>query len=408
MVQFKIQEDSPGISDVPRFEVAGEHCDIRNKADDRRDIALIYSKTPCSAAGVFTLNDLKAAPVRLCQQRLKQFKTFHGVIINSGNANACTGQQGMHDAHTMAYETAKCLNVEPESIFVCSTGRIGKLLPMDRLKTGIAKACQNKDSLPAQGYNAAQAILTSDTHSKTATVIFEWAGKPITVAGIAKGAGMIEPNMATMLAFLASDVRIEHALLQAILAQAVEVSFNRISVDGDMSTNDTVLFLANGCSGINVVKEERDLLALFSEAVQRLCSLLAEKIVADGEHNTKVVELRVRGAPSETAAASVARAIGNSLLVKTSWYGNDPNWGRLAHAAGYACVGLQEDRLDIAYDDVPVLQGGQPIGENESQWRRIVNRPRFTVTLDLNLGDSAYRLLTTDLSEGYVNFNKSE
>ena len=405
---MKLHDNSPGISDVPLFEAAGEACDILNKSDDRRDMALIYCKMPCSAAGVFTRNDLKAAPVLLSQQRLKQFKTFHGVIINSGNANACTGEQGMRDAHTMANKTAQLLGIAPESLFVASTGRIGQFLPMDHLKEGIAKVCQNKSSLAAQGNEAAQAILTSDTQPKTATITFEWSGKMITVAGMGKGAGMIEPNMATMLAFLASDVQIEHPLLQSILTQTVEQSFNRITVDGDMSTNDTVLFLANGCSGIHIVKEEPELLTLFSKAVQSLCNLLAEKIVSDGERRTKVVELKVLGAPSEAAAARVARSIGNSLLVKTSWYGNDPNWGRLAHAAGYARVGLKEDRLDIAYDDVPVLQSGQPLVENEPQWKEIVSHPRFTVTFNLNLGDGAYRLLSTDLSEGYVNFNKSE
>ena len=405
---MKIQEDSPGITDVPLFEAAGAACDIRDTSDKRRDVALIYCKMPCSAAGVFTCNDLKAAPVLLSQQRLKQFDAFHGVIINSGNANACTGQQGLQDAHTMADLAAQHLGVAPESLFVASTGRIGRVLPMERLQEGIAQVCQNKSSLAAQGSEAAEAILTSDTQSKTATVTFDWKGKTLTVAGMAKGAGMIEPNMATMLAFLASDVQIEHQLLQSILTQAVDHTFNRITVDGDMSTNDTVLFLANGDSGIHVVTEEIGLLTLFSRAVHSLCDLLAEKIIYDGERRTKVVELRILGAPSEDAAARVARCIGNSLLVKTSWYGNDPNWGRLAHAAGYARVGLKEDRLDITYNDTPVIQSGQPLNENEPQWRKIVSQTRFTITLNLNLGNSTYRILSTDLSEGYVDFNKSE
>lgn len=408
MSVLHLQVDSSGITDVPGFEAAGEYCDIRCNGEDRRDIALIFSPVPCSAAGVFTLNDVKAAPVRLCQQHLQQASAFHGIVINSGNANTCNGEQGLQDAATMAAEAAKRLNVPAASLFVCSTGRIGTLLPMDRVKAGITKVCNHKGPDPVQGHHAAEAILTSDTETKTVTLTGQWQGNPFTVAGIAKGAGMIEPRMATMLAFLASDVMIAPSLLQAILTSSVERSFNRISIDGDMSTNDTVLFLANGCSKLSVTLKEPELLEQFSIAVHQVCYLLAEKIVADGEYRTKVVELRVKGASSVRAAERVARTIANSLLVKTSWYGNDPNWGRLVDAAGYAQIGLREDRLDLCYDSIAVIQAGQPILENAPYWEKIVSRPRFTITLNLHLGNSTYQLLTTDLSEGYINFNKDE
>lgn len=409
MDSIHIQKDSPGITDVPNFEAAGIACDIRGKGDDRRDLALIYCRDVCTAAGVFTQNDMKAAPVQLCQHRLEGSNSFHGALINSGNANAATGHQGLKDAYTMADEAARGLGCAPEALFVCSTGRIGRHLPMPRIQKGIAELCQSKGALPSQGEAAAQAILTSDTRPKTVTLRFKApSGEPLTLAGMAKGAGMIQPNMATMLAFLVTDVQINSTLLHKLLTSAVGTSFNRISIDGDMSTNDTVLLLANGYSKVAIQNDQSPLFHTFSEVLERATRLLAEKIVADGERTSKVVELHIKGAPSKAAAEKTARAIGNSLLVKTSWYGNDPNWGRIVHAAGYASVGLREDRIDLFYEDIPVLQKGDLLPQNERHWRRIVSGKRFTITLDLHLGDDTYWLLTTDLSEGYVNFNKTE
>ena len=224
---------------------------------------------------------------------------------------------------------------------------------------------------------------------------------------MAKGAGMIEPNMATMLAFLVTDIKAESALLKAVIKEASDLTFNRISVDGDMSTNDTVLLFANGASGI-AANETPELLKAFKTAVFKVCDVLAEKIVGDGEKVTKLVELMVKGCRTDSDAEKVARAVGNSLLVKTSWYGSDPNWGRLADAAGYARVGLREDCFSIYYDDVPALIKGKPQDEKLAEWKAIVARKRFRITLDLNQGAGHYRLLTSDLSEAYVDFNKSE
>ncbi len=409
MKDLTIIDDSPGLSDVSGFELAGVSCDVRNKGDDRLDMALIFSQFPCKAAGVFTLNKVKAAPVRLCEDYLRAGGDINGIIANSGNANACTGEEGLANASEMAKETASACGVPQESIFVCSTGRIGEQLPMDKIKEGISSAAQHKNSSDEQSQKAANAILTSDTCPKTVTVQISCNEKTVTISGMAKGAGMIEPNMATMLAFLATDLDVSSEILDRILRQSIKGSFNAITIDGDMSTNDTVLLLANGSSG-QVVEDEptSELYQKFEAAVEMVCQSLAEKVVSDGEKITKVVELNVSGAASPSDAEKVARAIGNSLLVKSSWYGEDPNWGRLAHAAGYAGADLIEEKLDISYDDVPVLVGGMPKPEYKTEWKEIVRAKRFTISLNLNLGEGKFRLLATDLTEGYVNFNKSE
>ena len=401
--------DSPkGISDCPGFKTSGVGCDIRENGDlSRLDLALIMSEQPCDAAGVFTLNDVCAAPVHHCKEVLAQSNAkVSGFVVNSGNANAATATQGRLDAAEMSklaqHETGSDL-----PFLVCSTGRIGRTLPMDKIKSGITAASKILGVDPISSANAADAILTSDTERKVATAQFQYQNKTVTVAGIAKGAGMIEPNMATMLAFLTTDLNAPSSTLKNTLTQACDKTFNRISIDGDMSTNDTVLLLANGDSGIST-KDAPDLLRAFSDAVLLVCDSLAEKIVGDGEKVTKLVELVVEGCKSQNDAEKVARCVGNSLLVKTSWYGSDPNWGRLADAAGYARVGLKEECFDIHYDDVPALICGIPQDTNLEQWKKIAAKKRFRITLNLNQGKEQFRLLASDLSEAYVAFNKSE
>lgn len=403
-----IQDPSPGLNDAQGFQSAGVACDIRNNGKERLDLALIYSERPCTAAGVFTTNDVKAAPVVLDQQVLASGSPIHGIVANSGNANACTGAQGMADAKEMVKLAEQAANAPAGSFFVCSTGRIGRILPMAHVRKGIEAAGKALDSSAAQSSNAANAILTSDTKPKTVTASFVWQSKKVTVSGIGKGAGMIEPNMATMLAFLSTDAEVARPLLQKVLVAANAKSFNVITVDGDMSTNDTVLILANGASGVEVTETEAELLSLFQDAVSIVCRRLAEKIVGDGERVTKFVRLYIKGAPSVAAAEKVARAIGNSLLVKSSWFGSDPNWGRLMDAAGYARIGLVEDKVDLHYNDVPALLQGAPQDQNIAEWKAIVARKEFSITLNLNLGGASYELLSTDLSTGYVDFNKSE
>ncbi len=406
---MKLTDQSAGLSDVPGFLLSGVGCDIRQKGDlNRLDMALCISKTPCTAAGVFTTNEVFAAPVRLCREILDTKNPLHGFVANSGNANACTGKQGLQNARKMSELACAAAGLEKNSLFVASTGRIGRQLPMGNIEKGIADAAKNLGNSQSHGNAAANAILTSDTHQKTVTVSFETqAGKTVTLAGMAKGAGMIEPHMATMLCFIATDAVIEQSLLQAMLKRCADRSFNCISVDGDMSTNDSVVVLANGHSGEKIEKDSPDA-TQFENALYAVCDNLAEKIVGDGEKISKIVEVKVGGARDNAAAEKIARAIGNSLLVKSSWAGEDPNWGRLADAAGYARAGLDQDKLDIDYDNVPVLRGGCPVDENLSQWKQIVKKRRFSILVNLNVGAGEFRLLSTDLTEAYVTFNKSE
>ena len=409
-MSLEFNQDSPGLSDVPGFRVGAAGCDIRNKATDRLDLTLIVADRPCAAAGVFTTNDIKAAPVRFCQQVLAvSAGQIRGLVGNSGNANACTAAQGDADASAMAKLAAIAVGAPADAFLVCSTGRIGELLPMAKVSEGIKASAARLSREAAEGVRSAHAILTSDTRPKSVTARFVWEGKTITIAGIAKGAGMIEPNMATMLAFVCTDAAASPAELKTALKAASDQSFNCVSVDGDMSTNDTVLLLASGVSGVSVgASAPAALQALFQDALDKVCFALAEKIVGDGEKITKVVAVEIEGARTRADAEKVARAIGNSLLVKSSWFGEDPNWGRLADAAGYARTGLDEAKLDIYYDDVPAVLGGKPLPENKPQWKQVVKAARFAVRLKLNLGNAKFRLLAADLTDGYVNYNKSE
>jgi glutamate N-acetyltransferase/amino-acid N-acetyltransferase len=400
--------DSPGLTDAAGFAAAAVACDIREKNTDRLDLALVCSTAPCTAAGVFTRNDVKAAPVRVCREILDAGTPIHGIVANSGNANACTGEQGLVDTRAMAQQASTATKLPHDSFLVCSTGRIGRAMPMPRILSGIDRAAAALVTTPEEGNRAAQAILTSDTRPKTCTARFAWEGRTVTVAAMAKGAGMIQPDMATMLAFLCTDAAAPAGFLQEVLAAVTQRTFNAITVDGDMSTNDTVLLLANGASGVNLATASASARELFAQAVEQVCACLADKIVGDGEKITKVVEIIVRNAPGAAAAERVARAIGNSLLVKSSWFGEDPNWGRLTDAAGAARIGLLEEKLDLFYDETPVLLRGVAQDQHLARWKEIVRHARFRVTLDLRLGQDSFRLLASDLTEGYVNYNKSE
>ena len=402
-IEFKA--DTGGITEPKGFCAAAAHSDIGGKRDSRLDIGIIYSETPCSAAGVFTKNAVKAAPVLDCQRILDTGSDIHGVIVNSGNANACTGKQGMVDSRKMLRYAESSTGSSENSFLICSTGRIGDLLPMDRLKPGIEEVGEAAKLGANEGIEFASSILTSDTRTKTATATFVVEGKTVTIGGAAKGAGMIQPDMATMLAFLTTDIQASSKSLKSALKSVINRTFNAITVDGDMSTNDTVLLLANGRSGVELSGESE---ALFEQALFEVCDCLAEKIVADGERITKVVEILISGAANDREAENVSRAIGNSLLVKTSWYGSDPNWGRLMDALGYAEAKIDQHVIDISYDDTPALIGGDPVPENKPLWKEIVSRSRFSIKINLHQGDGQFRLRSTDLTEGYVDFNKSE
>lgn len=397
--------DTAGVTDPQGFFAKGVAADVRRKGNGQLDTGIVYSKTPCNAAGVFTKNRVKAAPVLQCESILNSDAPIHGIVANSGNANACTGEQGKIDAQAMAEQTAAACGIDTDSFFVCSTGRIGDLLPMENLSTAISDLGPAVQAELKDGESFSNCILTSDTRKKTCTATFEVDGKTVTIAGSAKGAGMIQPNMATMLAFITTDISAEGIDLKPILLEAVTHTFNAITVDGDMSTNDTVLLLANGESGVSL---DDATLAAFKEALFVICDNLADKIVADGERITKVVELLISGADTEKGAENIARAIGNSLLVKTSWYGNDPNWGRLMDALGYADSEFDPEQIDISYGDVPALVSGTPIPENKPKWKEVVSARRFTIHINMHAGEAKYRLRASDLTEGYVDFNKSE
>ncbi len=418
MSKIQLEDDSAGIGDVPGFSVAATDCDIRNKQDKRLDLALVYSQSPCTAAGVFTTNDVKAAPVLVSQEHLRGHAAgkfeMHGIVANSGNANACTGERGLKNANDMCGFVSKMLSRRTESFFVCSTGRIGVHLPMLKIEDGMRDAIRRLSPSLEESIRAAEAILTSDTHKKTCTATFSLGGiggvggTTITIAGMAKGAGMIEPNMATMFGLLATDAKISQELLQKCLWHAVGQSFNCVSVDGDMSTNDTVLILANGESEAEVTEDDPASVEIFKEALRAVCMNLAKKIVSDGEKISRVVTLRVEGARTDSEANKIARAIGNSLLVKSSWCGGDPNWGRVLCAAGAAKCGIDQTKIDLFYGDVPVFLKGELQSSNAEKWREIVAQKEFEIVLKLNIGTSKYCLISTDLTEAYVEFNKGE
>lgn len=414
MENLRIIENSSGLADVPGFRLSGVACDIRGNGEPRLDLALMVADVPCSAAGVFTQNLMAAAPVTLGREQLGKTGVFRAIVANSGNANACTGERGRRDAEAMRRQVAMALGCEEEAVFVCSTGRIGRPLPMSRIQHGIAEALAGLSTGAEAGLQAADAILTSDTRRKVCSVEVQTPWGVVRLGGMAKGAGMIEPNMATMLAFIGTDAQVADEDLRVALRHAVGDTFNAVTVDGDQSTNDTVLLLANGTSGIRLSAGATPAWQGFCAGLQQLCFRLAQMIVGDGEKISKVVEICVEGAATREDAHKAARAIGNSLLVKSSWYGNDPNWGRLLDAVGYSGAKVSEQSVRVAYakDDgsgaVTAFAHGEIYPDNLSEMKRIVTQPRFQVQVDLGMGAERARLWATDLTEGYVVFNKSE
>ncbi len=392
----------PGGITTPRgFQAAGISAGIKT---DKRDMALILSDTTAAMAGVFTTNRVQAAPVLLDREKLAT-RQARAIIVNSGNANACTGADGMRDARRMTQLTAELLHVEDPMVFVCSTGTIGRPLPMDKIEAGIRLAVKNL--APSGGADAAAAIMTTDTKPKEVAAQVEIDGQVVTLGGMAKGSGMIHPNMATLLVFLTTDAAVEAQALQACLTAAVDRSFNRISVDGDRSTNDTALFMANGAACNAPLDQRHPRWPAFCGAVNALTGELARQIVKDGEGATKLVTITVRNAPGKRAAEKVARSVANSLLVKTSWFGADPNWGRVICAVGYSGVPVDPDRIAIAYDGQVAVRGGKPAGLAPEILHAIIVKPEFGIEIDLNLGRSTYTMTTCDCSDAYVHINAS-
>lgn len=385
-----------GVTAPRGFMAGGTACGIKR---DTLDLGLLLSEREATSAGVFTTNMVKAAPVMVTSQQISKGRA-RAVVANSGNANACTGDRGMAHAWDMVRETARVFNLSDEDVLVCSTGVIGEQLPMSAVKGGIESLAALVS--PDGGRDFARAIMTTDTMVKEVAFEVETSKGTFHVGGAAKGAGMIQPHMATMLAFITTDLEVNRSVLQTLLEEAVEKSFNRISVDGETSTNDTVLALANGASG---VKGEGEGLGLFQEVLERICRILALMMVRDGEGATKLVKIEVKGALSDEEAQKTARKVANSLLVKTALYGEDPNWGRMMAAAGSAGSCMEPSRMNIWIGDVQVVQGGVGVEGAEKKAHGVMRQREYTITLDLGLGSGTNWIWTCDLTYDYIRIN---
>jgi len=397
---MSINDITGGITSPRGFQAAGVHCGIKKA---KKDFALVYTAAPAVCAATFTTNVVQAAPVLVDKELCARGGRFKALAVNSGNANACTGERGMHDAWEMVRLTAEALGIRQEEVLVSSTGVIGQYLCMEKIAAGITLSAQ---SLGADGTSAAEAIRTTDTFTKEAAVQFVHDGVTITLGGMAKGSGMIAPNMATMLAFVSTDVHISSAALQQATHQSVARSFNRISVDGDMSTNDMVIVLANGVAGNPVITEPAGALyTLFAAALEQLLVKLSKMIVMDGEGATKFVEIRMLGAASEHEADQAARAVANSNLVKTAIHGEDANWGRILAAIGYSGITFDPALVTIHFGDVPILGQHYAIDFSEERAQGVLAQREIVLTIDLHRGSASATFWTCDLSKEYVAIN---
>lgn len=393
------------VTSVSGFKAGGITAGL--KVSGRSDMAMIFSETDASFAGAYTACTFAAAPVKICQERSRNSKSIRAVVVNSGNANACTGDQGLENAREMCLFCAEQLGIKADEVMVSSTGRIGVQLPMQKIKAGISKAVQALSA--SGGMAAAEAIMTTDTMPKTTALEFSVNGKTVRIGGMTKGAGMIAPELktvphATMLAYITTDAKIENSLLNSMLAQAVEMSFNRIDIDGDMSTNDTVIIMANGSSGAEI-KESTPEAELFSKALIQLTQNLAHAMVMDGEGVTKLVTLNVKGAKDDDDASKCAKAVANSLLCKTAWFGGDPNWGRVIAAAGYSKAEFKPEDVKLYYDELPVVINAKDAGTSESELAKVLAKREFSITVDLGAGNGEYWMWTSDISYEYVKIN---
>jgi glutamate N-acetyltransferase/amino-acid N-acetyltransferase len=382
------------------FKCAGISAGI--KSGGARDMALILSDEPATAAGVFTQNQVCAAPVKICREHLEH-GVAHAIVMNSGIANACTGSEGMVAARDMAAETAKIIGCEPREIFVCSTGRIGPQLPLDKIVPGIGKLFDA--ALVEHVQETAEAMMTTDTRPKVSSSEIQIDGKVVKILGFAKGAGMIEPNMATMLSFVTTDAAVEQHALQAALKKAVDSSFNRITIDGDQSTNDTVLALANGAADNEPLNESSRDWPAFFQAFETVCHELAMMIVHDGEGADKFVTVNVVGARSNEEADLAARSVANSLLNKTAWAGEYPNWGRIMDSIGYSKAKVDENLVSVHYDDRQAVANGMRTEIPQEDLIKVVSQTDFAININLHLGEGTATVYTCNCTEEYVRIN---
>jgi glutamate N-acetyltransferase/amino-acid N-acetyltransferase len=389
------------VTSVQGFKSAGIHCGIKKQ---RKDLALIYSDTPCSAAGTFTMNKVVAAPNVISKNIIKQYGKVRAILVNSGNANACTGTKGFENALESQSYLAKRLSVNPSEIIISSTGVIGRQLPIEKLLIGIDKIISRLSE--NGGKDSAEAILTTDLKKKSFAAKVQLEEGEVTIGGICKGSGMIMPNMATMLAFLTTDASVENSVLQKLLTNSVNETFNKISVDGETSTNDMVILLANGASEIKINDGTADY-SVFLEALTAVCSEMAKAIASDGEGATKLITVSVNNAKTKEDANAIAKAVANSPLVKTAMNGNDANWGRILSVAGNSGVDFNPDKVTIKFDDLPILLPNYSADFNEDEAKKVLNKNEVTVFLDLDEGKESSTWWTCDFSENYIKINAS-
>jgi glutamate N-acetyltransferase/amino-acid N-acetyltransferase len=382
------------------FSAGAVYAGIKANTKTGFDFGVLYSKVPCNTAAVFTNNQIKAAPVLLSRERLKLGKAA-AVVANSGCANACTGDQGMADARETTRLVAAQIGIAPEDVLVASTGVIGRKLPMDLIKASMPLIRLT----PEGGHDFARAIMTTDTVIKEIAVRVTAGGNKFIIGGTAKGAGMIHPDMATMLCFLTTDAEVDIDFLRKSLKQAVDVSFNMISVDGDTSTNDTVILMGNGQSENEPITEDSKYAKVFQQALDKVCIYLAKQVAADGEGATKLIEVTVNGASTVADARKIARTVVTSPLVKTAIYGNDPNWGRIIAAVGRSGVPVAENNLSLFIGNINVLRGGRPHNINLEKASAVLKKKAVPIEIQLNSGDASATAWGCDLTEEYIKIN---
>ncbi len=394
------------VTQTPGFKAAGVHVGVKTSNKEKKDVALIYSEKPCAVAGMFTTNVVKAAPVYYDMKVVENGRA-QAIIANSGNANACTGEQGEKDAAAMAEAAGAVLGLKAEEVLVCSTGVIGHNMPMDRVLSGIKAAAANLSS--DGGRDAAEAILTTDVYRKEISKTVDLNGITVTISGMAKGSGMICPNMATMLCFITTDAAIDSKVLQMALKESVALSFNQISVDGDMSTNDTVLMLANGMAGNAAITPNSDSYQKFVAVLKDICFYLAKKIARDGEGATHLLEAQVIHAASEEDALKAAKSVVSSDLVKAAIFGKDANWGRIICAAGYSGAKFDQSKVDISLSsysgEITVAKNGGGLEFDEDYALKILSEENITAIIDLKAGEFSGKAWGCDLTYDYVKIN---
>ena len=371
------------------------------KKPGRKDLALIYSEVEAGIAGTFTTNKVKAAPVKLDIRKIRSGKG-QAIVINSGNANACTGKKGMKDAADMVSLVAKRLNIKPSLVYVCSTGVIGTPMPIERIRPKISELADNLGRATIE--DVAEAIMTTDRFPKIVKKKVKMGNKVGSIVGICKGAGMIWPDMATMLCFIVTDVAVKQKTLHKVLNDAVKKSFNRITIDGDRSTNDTALIIANGMLGNPQITEKSGTYPAFKKVLHEVTFELSKLIVKDGEGATKFIEIEVKGARNEADAEKAAFAVANSNLVKTAIYGNDANWGRIMAALGYSGVAIKEEKIDIYFGKLRIVDKGLTTGKDKEAGE-VLRGKDIKIIIDLHLGRSSAKVLTCDLTEEYIRVN---